>query len=298
MPVMRDIKRRIKSISSIRQITRAMKMVAAAKLNRAQNRMLSMRPYAYDIERILLRILPEMGVADHPLLMDHEDPKKIGLLVISSDRGLCAGFNTNLAKKVESFKREHPGSDIKYLTIGAKIDRYIARSGAERIESYTGVIGDLEYGLADRIAEKINAAFSGRDIEALYLVYNEFKSVMSQNLVVKKILPFNIASLKSLIPQDERAGAAPSSDVFEYEPEDTTELADLALPRYLSTMIFRALLESYASELSARMIAMGNATKNAGDMIQSLTLTFNKARQSAITTEIIEIVSGAEALKG
>ncbi len=295
MPMMRDIKRRIKSITSIRQITRAMKMVAAAKLRRAQERMLSMRPYAREIERILLRILPELDIVDHPLLLEHEDPKKISALIISSDRGLCGGFNTNLARKTRAFLKENSGKKVTCMAVGRKIERFLARTGVETSDSYTGVMDELSYTLAYNISEKINEDFCSGRIETVYLIYNEFKSVMSQNLIVKKILPFDIVHLKSLIPPKERGEG--DSGVFEYEPE-SEDFANRILPRYLSTMIYRALLESYASELSARMTAMDNATKNGEDMISLLTLTFNKARQAAITKEILEIVGGAEALKG
>ncbi|MFH1550978.1 MAG: ATP synthase F1 subunit gamma [Planctomycetota bacterium] len=295
MPTMRDIKRRIKSITNIRQITRAMKMVAAAKLRRAQERMLNMRPYAREIERILLRILPELNIVDHPLLVEHEDPQKIGALIISSDRGLCGGFNTNLVRKVQAFLKENSGKEVTCMAVGRKIERFLKRTGVDLLDSYVGVMDELTYTLAYNISEKINEDFCKGRIETVYLIYNEFKSVMSQNLIVKKILPLDIVHLKSLIPPEERGEG--QSGVFEYEPE-SDEFANLILPRYLSTMIYRAFLESYASELSARMTAMGNATKNGEDMISSLTLTFNKARQAAITKEILEIVGGAEALRG
>ena len=298
MAMMRDIKRRIKSVTNIRQITRAMKMVAAAKLNRAQSRMLNMRPYAREIERILMRILPELSALDHPLLDEHKDVKKVGALIISSDRGLCGGFNTNLVRKFNSFTKDNSDRKIRCFAVGGKIERFLARSRVEVISNYTEVMDDLSYSLADKISEKINTAFCKGEIEEVYLIYNEFKSVLTQKLVVRKILPFDIVQLKTIITPEERSGKENESDVFEYEPEDTAQMANLLLPRYLSTMIYRALLESYASELSARMTAMGNATQNAEDMITSLTLTYNKVRQAAITKEIIEIVGGAEALRG
>ena len=297
MASMRDIKRRIKSVKSICQITRAMKMVAAAKLNRAQSRMLAMRPYAHEIERMLLRVLPELSSIDHPLLHQKNNPKKFGVLVISSDRGLCGGFNSNLMRKVASYSASIAGKEAHYMAVGKKAGAYCRRQGLDLISGYSDIMNDLDYGLADKISDKLNREFCDGNIDTLYLIYNEFKSAMSQNIVVRKLLPFDIVHLKQLVPPEDRVHDE-GADVFEYEPEDTAEFAQLLLPRYLSTMIYRALLESYASELSARMAAMGNATKNADDMIFSLTLNYNKVRQSAITTEILEIVGGAEALKG
>ena len=297
MASMRDIKRRIKSVSSIHQITRAMRMVAAAKLNRAQARMLAMRPYAHEIERILLRILPELGETDHPLLQRKHEPEKYGILVVSSDRGLCGGFNTNLMKKVASYAASLGGREARYMTVGKKAAAFARRTGVETLSQYTDVMDELDYSLAEKISGKLNREFCDGKIDTLYMVYNEFKSAMTQDIVVKKLLPFDIAHLKQLVPPEDRVHDE-GSDVFIYEPEDTAEMAEMLLPRYLSTMIFRALLESHASELSARMAAMSNATKNAEDMISRLTLHYNKARQAAITTEILEIVGGAEALKG
>lgn len=293
MATMREIKRRIKSVGSISQITRAMKMVAAAKLRRAQERMLAMRPYAAEIERLLLLALPQMEGIEHPLLTAHKNVRKIGALVVSSDRGLCGGFNSNLLRKYNAFAREKDGAKISVISVGKKISRYAARHG-DVMDAYTGIFDDLSYTVAEKISERLNRHFADGDIQEVYLIYNQFKSMMSQELVVKRLLPFDATQLKSLIPPEQRVD---EWEKFTIEPEGP-EFADALLSRYLATMVFRALLESYASELAARMTAMENATKNAEDMIFSLTLSFNKARQAAITREINEIVGGAEALRG
>ncbi len=293
MATMRDIKRRIKSVGSIRQITRAMKMVAAAKLRRSQERMLAMRPYAGEIERLLLLTLPHMEGMDHPLLVEHGTVKKIGALVISSDRGLCGGFNSNLVRKFKAFLREKEGADVTMIAIGKKIARHAAKH-SEVLDSYTDIFDELSYTMAFKISERLNRHFTDGDIQEVYLIYNQFKSMMTQEMVVKRLLPFDVAHLKSLIPPDDRSDR---SERFLIEPEGG-EFADALLSRYLDTMIFRALLESYASELAARMTAMENATQNAEDMLRNLNLSFNKARQAAITRELSEIVGGAEALKG
>ncbi len=293
MATMRDIKRRIKSVGSIRQITRAMKMVAAAKLRRSQERMLAMRPYATEVERLLLLALPQMEGLEHPLLAEHGKVRRVGALVISSDRGLCGGFNSNLVRKFNAFLREKKGTETTVISVGKKIARYAAKH-ADVLDSYTDIFDELSYTMAFKISERLNRHFTDGDVQEVYLIYNRFKSMMSQELIVKKLLPFDVVYLKSLIPPEERTD---EWEKYEIEPEGL-EFADALLSRYLATMVFRALLESYASELAARMTAMGNATRNAEDMISSLNLSFNKARQAAITNELNEIVGGAEALKG
>jgi len=293
MATVRDIKRRIKSVGSIKQITRAMKMVAAAKLRRSQERMLAMRPYTGELERLLMLTLPAIEPLEHPLLVQEEKPVRIGALVISSDRGLCGGFNSNLVRRFGAFLREHKGREISVIAVGKKITRY-ARRSAKVLDSYTGIFDELSYTMANKMAERLNRRFVDGDLQEVYLVYNRFKSLMTQELVVRKLLPLDMRYLKSLIPPDKRAD---DSFAFEMEP-GVKAFANALLPRYLSTMIFQALLESYASELAARMTAMENATRNAEDMISSLNLSFNKERQAAITREITEIVGGTEALKG
>ena len=204
MATMRDIKRRIKSVGSIKQITRAMKMVAAAKLRRSQERMLAMRPYADEVERLLLLTLPHMEGMDHPLLVEHGTVKKIGALVISSDRGLCGGFNSNLVRKFKAFLREKEGTDVTMIAIGRKIARHAAKH-AEVLDSYTGVFDELSYTLAFKVSERLNRRFTDGDIQEVYLIYNQFKSMMTQEMVVKRLLPFDVAHLKSLIPPDDRS---------------------------------------------------------------------------------------------
>lgn len=293
MATMRDIKRRIKSVRSIRQITRAMKMVAAAKLRRSQERMMGMRPYSAELERLMLLTLPQIELLQHPLLEEQESVTKVGALIISSDRGLCGGFNSNLARKFNAFAREHKGKEISAITVGKKITRH-ARKAANLLDSYAGIFDEMTYMTAYKISERLNRHFMDGELHEVYLIYNQFKSMMTQELAVRKLLPLDIVSLKSRVPVEKRTDDSAS---FEIEPEGM-EFANAILPRYLSTMVYQALLESYASELAARMTAMENATKNAEEMIFDLNLSFNKARQAAITREITEIVGGAEALKG
>jgi len=218
---------------------------------------------------------------------------KVGALVISSDRGLCGGFNSNIVRKFNAFCREHRDKKISVISVGKKISRY-AKNSADVLDSYSGIFDELNYTIAAKISDRLNRHFIDGDLHEVYLVYNQFKSMMSQELVVKKLLPLDIINLKERVPVEERTD---ESFTFELEPNGLP-FADALLSKYLSTMVYHALLESYASELSARMTAMENATRNGEEMIMSLNLWFNKARQAAITREITEIVGGAEALKG
>ncbi len=291
MATLRDIRNRIGSVKSTRQITKAMKMVSAAKLRRAQDAILKTRPYAQLLDQTLTRVaaraMGEETVA-HPLLAPREQ-KVAEVVVVTSDRGLAGGFNSNIARRAQRFLTENGDRFEKILlaTIGRKgRDFFRARKIAVR-KDYTGVHADLRYEKAEAIAEEYTQRYLAGEVDAVLLAYNEFKSAISQKPVVFQLLPIETSG----------AGESATAGIdFKYEPSREALLKDL-LPRHVAMQVWRALLESAASEHGARMSAMESATKNAEEMIGSLTLQYNRARQAAVTKELMEIVSGAEALK-
>ena len=291
MPSLRDIRRRIGSVKSTQQITKAMKMVAAAKLRRAQEAITRARPYATLLEQALHRVAARSGgegQAGHPLLAERP-MRVVELVVITSDRGLAGGFNANIVRRAQRFAVENDGKfqNILVSTIGRK-GRDSARARKVPIrQDYTGVLSRLEFTKAKEISEEYSRRFLDGEIDGVFLLYTEFKSAISQRVVLKQFLPIETG------PADESAGASVD---FLYEPSRQKLLADL-MPRHLAVQVWRALLDSAASEHGARMTAMEAATKNAGELIGSLTLQYNRARQAYITKELMEIVSGAEALK-
>ncbi len=291
MPSLRDIRSRITSVRSTRQITRAMKMVSAAKLRRAQDAILRARPYAQLLDQMLARVAARAGReedAPHPLLAARPEPRAAEVVVITSDRGLAGGFNSNVVRRTQRFLIENGErmEAIGIATIGRKgRDAFRARRVEVR-KDFTGVHGDLRYERAEEIAGEYTERFRSGELDAVYLCYNEFKSAISQKPVVVQLLPVDTSS----------EAAADGGVDFEYEPARETLLGEL-LPRHVAMQVWRALLESAASEHGARMSAMESATKNAEEMIGSLTLQYNRARQAYVTKELLEIVSGAEALK-
>ena len=292
MPNLIDIRRRIRSVKSTQQITKAMKMVAASKLRRSQERVLAARPYAGTLAATLAsvtaRIPPrEDGAPAHPLLAQREE-KKVVLVVVTGDKGLCGAFNTNVNRAAGAFVREKKkaGVEVSLVTLGRKATDFWKRRSVPILESRPGLFQRFDYGTAAEVARSLAARFTGGEVDAVYAVYNEFKSVISQVVAVKRHLPIELGEL----------GAADAGTDYLYEPAPDVILGRL-LPRHVEFLLFRVLLESNAAENAARMTAMESATKNAGEMIDSLTLTYNRARQAKITKELIEIVSGAEALK-
>jgi F-type H+-transporting ATPase subunit gamma len=290
VPSLRDIRNRIVSVKSTRQITKAMKMVAAAKLRRAQDAILKTRPYAQLLEQTLARVAARAaaeGSLTHPLLQTRV-ARTADVVVITSDRGLAGGFNSNIARRAQRFVTE--GADrferIQLATIGRKGREFFKARHLEIRKDYTGVHADLRYERAEQIAEEYAQRYLDGEVDAVFLAYNEFKSAISQKPVVFQLLP---------VETPPAAEAATGID-FKYEPSREALLRDL-LPRHLATQVWRALLESAASEHGARMSAMESATKNAEEMIGLLTLQYNRARQAYVTKELMEIVSGAEALK-
>jgi len=291
VPSLRDIRRRIGSVKSTQQITKAMKMVAAAKLRRAQEAITRARPYAQILEQALTRVATRAAAeesAAHPLLQARP-PRVAELVVITSDRGLAGGFNANIVRRAQRFVVETQGVHEKVLisTMGRK-GRDFARARKIAIrKDFSGVHAKLSFEKAQEIAEEFSRRFLDGEVDAVYLLFTEFKSAIQQKVVLKQFLPIET--------EPPAAGAAASVD-FLYEPSRDQLLADL-VPRHLAIQVWRALLDSAASEHGARMTAMEAATKNAGELIGALTLQYNRARQAYITKELMEIVSGAEALK-
>jgi F-type H+-transporting ATPase subunit gamma len=284
-----DIRRRLRSLKNTQQITRAMKMVAAAKLRRAQDRAIAARPYAKLLREVLASVSARVTEAKHPLLASREE-KRVTLLIVAGDRGLAGAFNANVQRAVLALLAEkHGWESVTVLPIGKKaVDYWKRRAKALAPKSYPGIFAKIEYAHAKEIAGYLAAEFSEDRTDAVYVVANEFKSVIAQTIRVEKILPIERGQTAVTEASEGRL-----TD-FIYEPDPETILARL-LPRYLEFLIFRMLLESSAAEHAARMTAMDSASRNAGDLIDSLTLTYNRARQARITKELIEIVSGSAA---
>jgi len=284
MPSIKDLRKRIGSVRSTQQITKAMKVVAAAQLRRAQEAAESARPYAAKMTEMFAAVVGGLSEEAHPLLARREE-NRIDLIVLTSDRGLCGGFNANLLRQSEAFQREHGERTTRLMLVGRKgLDHY-RRQRVEPLFERTGVLKVPALEVARALAEHVTTRFAADESDAVYLVYSRFQSAITQ-----------VPTVVRLLPVDAPAGDASSVDYI-FEPPRPELLAKL-LPRYIETRLLQALLESIASEFGARMTAMDNATRNASEMIDRLTLSMNRARQSAITTELMEIVSGAEALKG
>ncbi|WP_242334167.1 MULTISPECIES: ATP synthase F1 subunit gamma [Anaeromyxobacter] len=291
MPSLRDIRNRIGSVKSTRQITKAMKMVSAAKLRRAQDAILKTRPYAQLLEQTLARVAARAAadeVVAHPLLAPRAQ-HTAEVVVITSDRGLAGGFNSNIARFTQRFLVENGDrfERIQLATVGRKGRDFFRARKVEVRKDFTGVNAALTYEKAEDLAREYTERYLSGEVDAVFLAYNEFKSAISQKPVVFQLLPIETA------PGADASGAAID---FKYEPSREGLLRDL-LPRHIAMQVWRALLESAASEHGARMSAMESATKNAEEMIASLTLQYNRARQAYVTKELMEIVSGAEALK-
>ncbi len=288
MAALKDIKRKITAVSKTKQITKAMNMVAASKFKAAQTRMENFRPYATKFMDVLNSLALRVSPESHPLLAVRE-PKKIRVICMTSDRGLCGGFNTNLIKATERFMaaKAREGKEIALIPIGRKGRDYF-RKKATILNERTDVFGKFDISLAVQIAKDIIPPFIKEEYDELYLVYNEFRNVSMQRPAVVRLFPL------PSIGQDEEVDPEKRVDYI-YEPSDEV-LLDQLLPMYVRVLIFRALVETSAGENGARMAAMDNATRNCEDMIGSLSLKYNKARQSAITAELMDIVGGTEAL--
>jgi F-type H+-transporting ATPase subunit gamma len=305
MASLKAIRKRISTTKSTQKITRAMKMVAGARLARAQSRILALRPYALKTQEILAALAApgEEGSGedavekqpDHPFLTVRPE-QNVALLVLTGDRGLCGAFNTNINKAAERTWREHSaqGRSVQLYTVGRKGRDYLKRRQAPCAADFP-LAGELNLDKARLISRTMVPRLVKGEIDSIYLVYNEFKSAMTQRVVVERLLPLRRPEAGDPVPNPNAAGNAAQVE-FIFEP-DKRALLDRLVPMYVEISILRALLESTASELGARMTAMDSATKNAKEMIDSLTLAYNRARQAAITKELMEIIGGAEALK-
>ena len=294
MPNLKDIKKRIRSVDSTRQITRAMKMVAAAKLRRSQEAILHARPYSYRIYAVLLSLAKREGVS-HPLLNERPE-KNIRLIIMAGDRGFCGSFNTNIFKEARNFLKKKESESVRVVVdcIGKKSADFF-KNKIEIRHYHEGLLGSATFNKVGKIAEEALHDFLKEDLDAIYLIYNEFKSAIQQKVVVERLIPVSL-ELPSGVAGILRIGEADRFKKYLFEPS-MDEILNEMVPKHFKTQLFRAVLESMASEHGARMSAMENATKNASEMIDKLTLQYNKARQAGITKELMEIVSGAEAMK-
>ena len=283
MANLKDIRDRIKSVKSIQKVTKAMKMVAAAKMRRAQENMEKARPYNHRLVEIIQHLLPSVERSMLPLL-EIRDVKRVAYVVVTSDRGLAGSFNSSILRKAHSDIDEFGKENVDIFCIGKKAKDYFKSRQYNIIEAYSDFWSDLNFNQSMKIGSAIIDHFLDLSVDEIRVVYNEFVNVATQATVTEKLLPIELKD-EELADTD-----------FLYEPSKKKIVKSL-IPRYLNAQVWKYLLESYASEQAARMVAMENATTNSEDMIKNLTLEFNKARQAAITTEMLEIVSGAEALK-
>jgi F-type H+-transporting ATPase subunit gamma len=288
MPSLKAIKKRIGTVKNTRQITKAMKMVSAAKLRRAQDAVVAARPYANKMLDVLSSLAARAEEEAHPLLQDRGRGRAL-VVLLTADRGLCGGFNANVSKAAERFVRGnaegYQGYDL--MVIGRKGKEYLrTRAGLNLTKVYENITGSISYSTASLLGQEVVEAYTAEQYDAVFLIYNAFRSAISQDVTVSKLLP--------IVPRQIEEGAHVPE--YLYEPSRGEVLSQI-LPKHVEVQIFRALLESVASEQGARMSAMDSASKNASEMIGKLTLQYNRARQAAITKELMEIISGAEAIK-
>ena len=289
MPTQLDIKRRIRSVKNTQQITRAMKFVAAARLRRAQERAFAARPYARAVSRLVHSVALRVPQSTHTLLERREE-KRIVLLAVSGERGLCGAFNANVIRRTLEFAREHSAQNPSLIVLGRKIRDAMRKQRWKIIAEHVDVTGRPSLGAAGEISKDVISLYESGEIDAVYIVFNEFKSVLAQILRLEKLLPIEPDRGLAGEESQEKSKEVPIDYLYEQPPG---EILGHLLPRYVQVQIFRALAESAASEHAARMTAMDSATNNAGELIDKLTLYMNKVRQAAITKEIIEVVSGA-----
>jgi F-type H+-transporting ATPase subunit gamma len=301
MATLLDFRRRIRSVKSSQQITRAMKFVAAARLRRAQEAALAARPYAKELARLLRSIMSRIQDVQHPLMAQREE-KNVLAIVLAGERGLAGAFNANILRKAGEFFRANSGKKVVTVPVGKKGRDSLKKAGFQFAGEYINVLARVEFKTAREIANLATDLYAKGEIDAVYIIFSEFKSVMTANLTVEKLLPIekivetpgaktdSHASSENSGKKHSEQDSAQIDYIYEQPPE---QLLGKLLPKYIETQVLRAMLESSAAEYAARMTAMEAATKNAGEVIEALTMTMNKVRQAAITTEIIEIVSGA-----
>ncbi len=287
MPTLLDFRRRIRSVKNTQQITRAMKFVAAARLRRAQEAAIAARPFARELARVLRSTMARIEEPQHPLLA-HRAEQNVLAIVLTGERGLAGAFNSNILRKANEFFRANKGKKLSTITVGKKGRDALKKAGFNIVAEYVNVLARVDFGTAREIASLVTDLYAGGKIDSVYIIFSEFKTVMTPNLVVEKLLPVEAIRAEEETPAEQ--GTEKVDYIYE-QPEE--QILDKLLPRYVETQILRAMLESSAAEHAARMTAMESATQNAGEVIEALTLHMNKVRQAAITKEIIEIVSGA-----
>lgn len=293
MPNLKEVRIRIASVKSTQQITSAMKMVAASKLRRAQNAILKMRPYAAKLKDILQNLSASLDSDDDNLYTQQRSPEKVLLIVITSNRGLCGAFNTNIIRTAvqriqNNYATQFKSGNVSFLTIGRKGTEFFTKRGYNVISSHDSVFDSLTYENVSAIAASVMTAFAVKEFDRVDIVYNQFKNAVVQRVTVEQLLPIEA-------PVEKTAVSKNNIDYIFLPSKE--EIVEALIPKSLKIQFYKAVLDSYASEHGARMTAMHQATDNAGDLIKELNLAYNKARQAAITKEILEIVSGAEALK-
>ena len=292
MATLRDIKSRIKAVKSTQQITKAMKMVAAARLRRAQENIINARPYSKKIAEVLQHLLSSETTFNNPLFLEREI-KKVAVIIVTSDRGLCGSFNMNVIRTAEELINTELndfklGNDLLLYCVGKKGNDHFTKRNYNVVGSYPGIFSRLKFEFASGLIKELTGKYISGEIDKVLVIYNEFKSVIQQKTVQEQLFPigkFENAHVQSTVNVD-----------YIYEP-NKVEIVNTLLPKHLNAQMWRILLDSYAAELGARMTAMDMATENAKELIRTLNLVYNKERQASITTEILEIVSGANALK-
>jgi F-type H+-transporting ATPase subunit gamma len=292
-----DIRRRIKSVKNTQQITKAMKMMSAARLRRAQDAVVTARPFANKMAEVLGELAARTDENFHHPLLDQRGDERYLLVLITADKGLCGAFNTNLIKAAQAFIQRNEGRQIEVMPVGRKGRDFFRRRNFPLAQEYIGLTGKgyVAYGEAVEIAREIIRRFTeDQELDKVFIIFNEFKSVLQQRVMIEQLLPVSRATEEAEDGSDAQArqGATTTDYLYEQEP---AQIFSRLLPRLIETQIFRALLESVASEHGSRMTAMDAASKNAGELIGTLTLNMNRIRQAAITNEIIEVVSGASA---
>jgi len=291
MATLRDIKRRIIGVRSTQKITKAMKMVAAARLNRAQENIINARPYSRKLTEVLGQLLAAEKNYDHPLIKDKGD-EKVAIIAVTSDKGLCGAFNMNIITEVEkliteTYSEQLSNNNVALYCIGKKSRDYFNNHGYNVVQGYVGIFNDLKFDFVSQLNKELTAKFLGDELDKIIVVYNRFKSVAQQEVIQLELYPIK--------PETAEESEQVNVDYI-FEP-DKVNIINSLLPRYLNVQMWTVLLNSYAAELGARMTAMEMASENAEEMVHSLQLTYNKRRQASITNEILEIVSGANALK-
>lgn len=290
MPSLKDVKMKIVGVGKTKQITRAMNMVASAKLRGAQARIERFRPYASKYRDVIGELAAKAEGSSHPLLMGHEEKKNCGIILVTSDRGLCGGFNANIisAAFALAVEKQKEGMEVSFNCVGRKGRDAVRRAGYNIDLSYGDRMASIDFALAAHVARNMTEKYEKLEMDEVWIVYGEFVSLAHQPPRSMKLLP--------LAPPKAEKSEGPHCE-YVYEPSEARLLADL-LPRYINVQVYRSMLDTSASEHAARMAAMDNATRNCNDLINTLTLLYNKTRQASITSELIDIVGGAEALKG